>query len=184
MRRGTGRPHIEPRAAAPLHRIRTAGGGLIPHWTVLRNAALVPRLRKLASPDDLASTALQLVGLPPEEFGPAGRGSSRVVSDSEWLGTCVGGGTGDHSARRTLPSSRRHHPCRACRRVHALLRDIGVTALLVTHDIRTALEIADRVAVLRGGKFEQIAPAAELRGSPASPYVRQLLHRAGEGPPA
>ena len=64
--------------------------------------------------------------------------------------------------------------------VQALLREIGVTALLVTHDIRTALEIADRVAVLRGGRFEQIAPAAELRSSPASPYVRQLLDRAGE----
>ena len=68
--------------------------------------------------------------------------------------------------------------------VHGLLRDIGVTALLVTQDIRIALEIANRVAVLRGGKFEQIAPAAELRASPASPYVRQLLQRAGEGTPA
>ena len=56
-----------------------------------------------------------------------------------------------------------------------------MTTLLVTHDIRTALGIADRVAVLRGGRFEQIAPAAELRSSPASPYVRQLLDLAGEG---
>ena len=64
--------------------------------------------------------------------------------------------------------------------VQALLRKIGITALLVTHDIRIALEIADRVAVLRGGRFEQIAPAAELRSNPASDYVRRLLHRAGE----
>ena len=160
-------------------------GGLIPHWTVLRNAALVPRLRKLASPDDLASTALQLVGLPPEEFGPRRPGE-------------LSGGQRQRVAlARALAAEQEiillDEPFRALdaitraelvEGVHALLRDIGVTALLVTHDIRTALEIADRVAVLRGGKFEQIAPAGELRSSPASPYVRQLLHRAGEGAPA
>ncbi len=160
-------------------------GGLIPHWTVLRNVALVPRLRKMASPDDLASVALQLVGLPPDEFGRRRPGAL----------------SGGHRQRVALARALAAEPeiilldepfraldaitrAELVEGVQALLRDIGVTALLVTHDIRTALEIADRVAVLRGGKFEQIAPAAELRSSPASPYVRQLLHRAGEGPPA
>jgi len=160
-------------------------GGLIPHWTVLRNAALVPRLRKMASPDDLASKALQLVGLPPEEFGAR---RPRELS---------GGQRQRVALARALAAEPEiillDEPFRALdaitraelvEGVHALLRDIGVTALLVTHDIRIALEIANRVAVLRGGKFEQIAPAAELRASPASPYVRQLLQRAGEGTPA
>ncbi len=159
-------------------------GGLIPHWTVLRNAALVPRLRKMASPDDLASMALQLVGLPPEDFG------------TRRPGELSGGQRQRVALARALAAEPEiillDEPFRALdaitraelvEGVHALLRDIGVTALLVTHDIRTALEIADRVAVLRGGRFEQIAPAAELRSSPASPYVQQLLHRAGEGIP-
>jgi len=160
-------------------------GGLIPHWTVLRNTALVPRLRRMPSPDDLASKALQLVGLPPEDFG------TRRPSE-------LSGGQRQRVAlARALAAEPEiillDEPFRALdaitraelvEGVHALLRDIGVTTLLVTHDIRTALEIADRVAVLRGGRFEQIAPAAELRSSPASPYVQQLLHRAGEGIPA
>ncbi len=160
-------------------------GGLIPHWTVLRNAALVPRLRGMASPDELASMALQLVGLPPDKFG------------KRRPGELSGGQRQRVALARALAAEPEiillDEPFRALdaitraelvEGVHGLLQEIGVTALLVTHDIRTALEIADRVAVLRGGRFEQIAPAAELRASPASPYVQQLLHRAGEAPAA
>jgi osmoprotectant transport system ATP-binding protein len=159
-------------------------GGLIPHWTVLRNAALVPRLRRMASPDELASMALQLVGLPPEEFG------------TRRPGELSGGQRQRVALARALAAEPEiillDEPFRALdaitraelvEGVQAVLREIGVTALLVTHDIRTALDVADRVAVLRGGRFEQIAPADELRSSPATPYVQQLLYRAGEAPP-
>ncbi|NIP57917.1 MAG: ATP-binding cassette domain-containing protein, partial [Gemmatimonadetes bacterium] len=44
-------------------------GGLLPHWSVLRNAALVPRLRGMEDAEDLARSALERVGLPPGEFG-------------------------------------------------------------------------------------------------------------------
>ncbi len=160
-------------------------GGLIPHWTVLRNVALVPRLRRMASPDDLASMALQLVGLPPDEFGTR---RPRALSGGERQRVALARALAAEpeiilldEPFRALDAITRAELVEA---VQALLRDIGVTTLLVTHDIRTALEIADRVAVLRGGRFEQIAPAAELRSSPASAYVRQLLHRAGEATPA
>ena len=160
-------------------------GGLIPHWTVLRNVALVPRLRRMASPDDLASMALQLVGLPPDEFGAR---RPRALSGGERQRVALARALAAEpeiilldEPFRALDAITRAELVEG---VQALLRDIGVTALLVTHDIRTALEIADRVAVLRGGRFEQIAPAAELRSSPASAYVRQLLHRAGEAAPA
>jgi osmoprotectant transport system ATP-binding protein len=159
-------------------------GGLIPHWTVLRNAALVPRLRRMASPNELASMALQLVGLPPEEFG------------TRRPGELSGGQRQRVALARALAAEPEiillDEPFRALdaitraelvEGVQAVLREIGVTALLVTHDIRTALDVADRVAVLRGGRFEQIAPADELRSSPATPYVQQLLYRAGEAPP-
>jgi osmoprotectant transport system ATP-binding protein len=159
-------------------------GGLIPHWTVLRNVALVPSLRRMASPDELASTALQLVGLSSEEFG------------SRRPGELSGGQRQRVALARALAAEPEiillDEPFRALdaitraelvEGVQAVLREIGVTAMLVTHDIRTALDIADRVAVLRGGRFEQVAPAAELRSSPATPYVQQLLQRAGEAPP-
>ena len=38
--------------------------------------------------------------------------------------------------------------------------------------------LADRVAVLRAGRVEQVGTAAELRAAPATPYVRELLARA------
>ena len=158
-------------------------GGLIPHWTVLRNAALVPRLRGMASPDELASMALQLVGLPPDEFGAR---RPRELSGGQRQRVALARALAAEpeiilldEPFRALDAITRAELVEA---VHTLLQEIGVTALLVTHDIRTALEIADRVAVLRGGRFEQIATAAELRSSPASPYVQQLLHRAGEAP--
>nr|MBA3659767.1 ABC transporter ATP-binding protein [Gemmatimonadales bacterium] len=59
-----------------------------------------------------------------------------------------------------------------------LRRQLGLTALLVTHDLSEAFVLADRVAVLHAGRIDQIAPPAELRGAPATPYVRELLRRA------
>jgi osmoprotectant transport system ATP-binding protein len=156
-------------------------GGLIPHWTVLRNAALVPRLRRMASPEELASMALQLVGLPPEKFGNR---RPRELSGGQRQRVALARALAAEpeiilldEPFRALDAITRADLVAA---VQGLLREIGVTALLVTHDIRTALDIADRVAVLKGGKFEQIAPVAELRSSPATPYVQQLLHPTGE----
>lgn len=158
-------------------------GGLIPHWTVLRNAALVPRLRGMASPDELASMALQLVGLPPEVFaarrpGELSGGQRQRVALARALAAEPEIILLDEPFRALDAITR----AELVEGVHGLLREIGVTALLVTHDIRTALDIADRVAVLRGGRFEQIAPASELRSSPSTPYVQQLLQRAGQAP--
>src|SRR5215213_4084982 len=45
-------------------------GGLLPHWRVRRNVALVPWLRGEPEADGAAERALGLVGLEPERFGP------------------------------------------------------------------------------------------------------------------
>ena len=158
-------------------------GGLIPHWTVLRNASLVPRLRRMAAPDELASMALQLVGLTPDMFGhrrphELSGGQRQRVALARALAAEPEIILLDEPFRAVDAITRAD----LVQGVQGLLREIGVTALLVTHDIRTALGIADRVAVLRKGGFEQIAPSAELRSSPATPYVQRLLHRAGEAP--
>ncbi|HKP76435.1 MAG TPA: ATP-binding cassette domain-containing protein, partial [Longimicrobiaceae bacterium] len=45
-------------------------GGLLPHWPVLRNVALVPWLQEMPNADASARDALELVGLDVATFGP------------------------------------------------------------------------------------------------------------------
>ena len=52
------------------------------------------------------------------------------------------------------------------------------TTVLVTHDLREALFLADRIAVLREGRIEQVADGATLRRAPATEYVQRLLAHA------
>jgi peptide/nickel transport system ATP-binding protein len=56
------------------------------------------------------------------------------------------------------------------------LRDsFGCSVLLVTHDLGVAAQIADRIAVLYGGRLAEIGPAVELLAEPGHPYTRALL---------
>jgi len=52
---------------------------------------------------------------------------------------------------------------------------IHVTTLFVTHDQEEALELADRVAILRDGHIEQIGAPAEIYDHPATPFVYDFL---------
>lgn len=62
------------------------------------------------------------------------------------------------------------------------LRDLheqtGQTTLFVTHDQEEALELADRVVVLRDGRIEQVGTPDEIYSSPASAYVFDFIGRA------
>ena len=52
---------------------------------------------------------------------------------------------------------------------------LGLTSIFVTHDQAEALEMADRVAVLRGGRIEQIDTPERLYGDPANAFVHGFL---------
>ena len=58
------------------------------------------------------------------------------------------------------------------RRLHD---EIHITTLFVTHDQEEALEVADRVAILRVGRIEQIGTPEEIYDNPASPFVYDFL---------
>ena len=55
------------------------------------------------------------------------------------------------------------------------VREAGIPALLVTHDPVEALESADHVAILKGGRVQQEGPAAEVYLKPASADVAAAL---------
>ncbi len=157
-------------------------GGLIPHWTVLRNVALVPWLRAMGSSRDLALKALRLVGLPPEEFA---KHRPRELSGGQRQRVALARALAAEpeiilldEPFRALDAITRAELVEA---VQSLLHEIGVTVLMVTHDIRSAMHMADRVAVLRGGRLEQVATPEVIRDAPATDYVRHLLERAGAG---
>ncbi len=62
--------------------------------------------------------------------------------------------------------------------------ELGVTSIMVTHDVRGAFRTADRIALLTGGKVVAVGTPAEFRDSPV-PEVRAFLERDFEiGPPS
>ncbi|TMK32538.1 MAG: ABC transporter ATP-binding protein, partial [Actinobacteria bacterium] len=54
-------------------------------------------------------------------------------------------------------------------------RHLHVTVIYVTHDQEEALTMSDRVAVMRGGRTEQVGTPAELYESPVSPFVADFV---------
>jgi sulfate transport system ATP-binding protein len=59
--------------------------------------------------------------------------------------------------------------------LRALHDRMGLTSIFVTHDQAEAMEMADRVAVLRAGRIEQVDKPARLYAEPASIFVHEFL---------
>ncbi len=155
-------------------------GGLLPHWRVRRNVALVPWLRNLDARESLADRALELVGLAPDDYG------------DRWPGELSGGqrqrvavaravaGTPDlillDEPFGALDAITRNELRKA---FDSLRRGLRLTAVLVTHDIAEALSLGDRVAVMRRGRVEQLATPELMLQHPGTEYVAALLTQAG-----
>ena len=157
-------------------------GGLLPHWSVLRNVALVPTLLGRDDARALAAGALDLVGLGGAEYGDrfphelsggqrqraalarALAGRPAVLLMDEPFGAL------DAITRSDVQSA-----------FAALRRSLEVTTLLVTHDLLEARLVADELIVMRAGRVEQRGPFDSLLATPATPYVAALLERALAG---
>jgi len=59
--------------------------------------------------------------------------------------------------------------------IRRVVAELGVTALYITHDQEEALAIADRVAVMHGGRLLQSGPPMEVYLRPADPFVASFV---------
>jgi osmoprotectant transport system ATP-binding protein len=154
-------------------------GGLLPHWRVRRNVALVPWLRDQADAAASADQALALVGLEPAVVGDRW---PRELSGGQRQRVAVARALAARPALVLLdePFGALDAITRADLQATFLdlRRELAITTLLVTHDLAEAFLLADRIAVMHTGRIEQVASPDELRASPATPYVRALLARA------
>ncbi len=65
--------------------------------------------------------------------------------------------------------------------ITSLVKDLGVTALTITHDMSSARKIADRVAMLYNGRIIWQGPRDRLYDS-GNPYVDQFVQGRADGP--
>jgi phospholipid/cholesterol/gamma-HCH transport system ATP-binding protein len=62
-----------------------------------------------------------------------------------------------------------------------LVRQLGATAISITHDLASARKIADRIAMIYKGRIIWQGPVGEIDAS-GNPYVDQFIHGRAEGP--
>jgi phospholipid/cholesterol/gamma-HCH transport system ATP-binding protein len=60
---------------------------------------------------------------------------------------------------------------------------LGVTSIVITHDMRSAYAVGDRIAMLFQGKVRQVGPVAAIRES-ADPVVRGFVEGRADAKPA
>jgi osmoprotectant transport system ATP-binding protein len=163
--------------------------GLLPHLNVVENIELLPsvmegasllasrRAHLQAARREHARELLKLVGLSDELAGRYPRqlsgGQQQRVNvaralalDPPVLLMDEPFGALDEITRRQLQESFREWQSR-----------LRKTVLFVTHDLFEAITLADRIAVLAGGKIEQVGTPADLLQRPATDYVRDLFAR-------
>ena len=57
----------------------------------------------------------------------------------------------------------------------SLQREVGIAFVFVTHDQEEAMVMSDRIALLRMGELEQVAPPREIYSRPATAYTAQFI---------
>lgn len=134
--------------------------GLFPHFTVADNVALVPKLEGWERPriDHRVGELLDAVGLPPAQFRAryprqlSGGQRQRVgvaralAADPALLLFDEPFGAVDPVTRTELQQQ-----------FLSLRRDFQKTSIFVTHDVREALRLGTRIALLANGRVELIA---------------------------
>jgi putrescine transport system ATP-binding protein len=59
--------------------------------------------------------------------------------------------------------------------LHSIIKNVGVTCVLVTHDQEEAMTMADRIAIMSAGSFVQVGPPREIYETPGSRFVADFI---------
>ena len=154
------------------------GVGLFPHMTVRKNIAYVPSLLNKQNRQKTEATVARLVKIvgldeslleryPSELSGGQQQrvGIARSLAAApEILLMDEPFGAVDEITRRMLQDE--------IMRIH---RELGVTIVFITHDIREALKLGSRVAVMDHGGLVQIDTPENIRKHPATDFVKELV---------
>ncbi len=152
--------------------------GLFPHLTVAENVGITPRLLgwPRAQIDARVDELLELVSLPPTPYRdrlPASLsgGQRQRVGLARALAARPAIMLMDEPFGALDPLTRDDLSAEY-RAIHEAL---GLTTVLVTHDMTEAFLLADRIAVMREGQIVQVGTPQELLDAPADDFVRALI---------
>ncbi|GGC31162.1 spermidine/putrescine import ATP-binding protein PotA [Siccirubricoccus deserti] len=149
---------------------------LFPHMTVFDNIAYGLRRKGVAKPEIARRVAamLRLVAL--EDFGPR---MPETLSGGEQQRVAMARALVNRPAVLLLDEPLSALDLKIRRRMQLELKrihqEVGTTFIHVTHDQEEALVLADRIAVLRAGRCEQIGSGEAIYGAPASRFVADFI---------
>nr|WP_272954754.1 ABC transporter ATP-binding protein [Kribbella sandramycini] len=152
-------------------------GSLNPRHTVYEAVAEGPRIHRLPDEEAVVSSALARAGLrPPERFFlryphelSGGQRQRVVIAGALALDPRIL--IADEPVA-SLDASIRGEILALLLRLRA---DLGLGALVVTHDLGLAWNIADRVAVMYLGRIVESGPTEDVLTNPQHPYTQALL---------
>jgi len=154
------------------------GIGLFPHLTVAENVGAVPQLLGWPAADTAArvNEMLDTMGLPPGEY--AGRypaelsgGQRQRIGVARALAARPDVLLMDEPFGALDPLTR----AELQDQLKDLQKSLGLTIVLVTHDMTEALLLADRIAVMKGGQILGYGTPGALMSDPPHEYVRSLM---------
>ena len=151
--------------------------GLFPHMTVEKNISYVPVISGKKNREDNHRQAMRLLKLVGLEESMAGRYPSELsggqqqrvgiaralASEAKILLMDEPFGALDEITKRTLQNE-----------LLVLQEKLHMTVVFITHDIREAMKLGDRVLVMEKGRIAQLDMPEQIRNNPADEFVREL----------
>jgi osmoprotectant transport system ATP-binding protein len=154
------------------------GIGLFPHLSVAENVAVVPRLLGWPAERtaDRVEELLHLVHLPPEQYRSRlprqlSGGQQQRVGFARALAAGPQVMLLDEPFGALDPLTRDELRGEFLQ----LRRRLGLTAVMVTHDMTEALLSADRIAVMNAGRLLRVGTPRELLAEPGDAFVAALM---------